>query len=149
MPVNINALLQQNQDADLLRFTTAGSVDDGKSTLIGRLLSDCKGIYEDQLAALQRDSKRLNREEVDLALLMDGLKAAADDFLERTVSMVLSLCEGVLGVLDGLLGTVNKILGLIQYVVNLLTKISDTIKIIVMVLRAIAAALAATVFGTS
>ncbi len=75
MSANINDLLQQNQDADLLRFTTAGSVDDGKSTLIGRLLSDCKGIYEDQLAALQRDSKRLNREEVDLALLMDGLKA--------------------------------------------------------------------------
>jgi bifunctional enzyme CysN/CysC len=71
----IEELLQQNRDADLLRFTTAGSVDDGKSTLIGRLLSDCKCIYEDQLAAMERDSKKLNREEVDLALLMDGLKS--------------------------------------------------------------------------
>ena len=67
----IEELLQQNRDADLLRFTTAGSVDDGKSTLIGRLLSDSKCIYEDQLAAMERDSKKLNREEVDLALLMD------------------------------------------------------------------------------
>jgi bifunctional enzyme CysN/CysC len=68
-------LLKQNERADLLRFSTAGSVDDGKSTLIGRLLFDCKCIYDDQLAAVHRDSKRLNREEVDLALLTDGLKA--------------------------------------------------------------------------
>jgi bifunctional enzyme CysN/CysC len=71
----VDQLLQRNRDSDLLRFTTAGSVDDGKSTLIGRLLNDCKSIYEDQLAAVRRDSKRLNREEVDLALLTDGLKA--------------------------------------------------------------------------
>src|SRR5574344_33693 len=62
-------------DMELLRFTTAGSVDDGKSTLIGRLLNDCKAIYDDQLAALNRDSRRLNRDTVDLALLTDGLKA--------------------------------------------------------------------------
>ena len=72
---DIEQFLKQNQEADVLRFTTAGSVDDGKSTLIGRLLSDCKCIYDDQLAALTADSKRLNREEVDLALLTDGLKA--------------------------------------------------------------------------
>jgi bifunctional enzyme CysN/CysC len=62
-------------DTDLLRFTTAGSVDDGKSTLIGRLLLDCRAIYEDHLAALASDSRRLNRECTDLALLTDGLKA--------------------------------------------------------------------------
>lgn len=73
--MNIDGFLEQNRHADLLRFSTAGSVDDGKSTLIGRLLTDCKCIYEDHLAALHRDSKKLNREEVDLALLMDGLKA--------------------------------------------------------------------------
>ncbi len=60
---------------DLLRFTTAGSVDDGKSTLIGRLLLDCRAVYEDHLAALAADSRRLNREVTDLALLTDGLKA--------------------------------------------------------------------------
>ncbi len=73
--MNVDELLKQNQESDLLRFTTAGSVDDGKSTLIGRMLSDSKNIYEDHLDALKRDSKRLNREEVDLALLTDGLKA--------------------------------------------------------------------------
>lgn len=73
--LDINELLEQNRDSDLLRFTTAGSVDDGKSTLIGRLLNDCKCIYEDHLEAVQKDSKKLNREEVDLALLTDGLKA--------------------------------------------------------------------------
>jgi bifunctional enzyme CysN/CysC len=73
--VDVHELLRQNEEAELLRFSTAGSVDDGKSTLIGRLLHDCKCIYDDQLAAVHRDSRRLNREEVDLALLTDGLKA--------------------------------------------------------------------------
>jgi len=73
--VDITQFLRQSQQADLLRFTTAGSVDDGKSTLIGRLLQDCKSIYEDHLDAVRKDSKKLNREGVDLALLMDGLKA--------------------------------------------------------------------------
>ncbi len=72
--INIDEMLQQNRDADLLRFTTAGSVDDGKSTLIGRLLNDCKCIYEDHLEALERDSQKLNRK-LDFALLTDGLKA--------------------------------------------------------------------------
>ena len=60
---------------DLLRFSTAGSVDDGKSTLIGRLLYDSKGIFEDQLAAIERTSRRRGYAQVDLALLTDGLRA--------------------------------------------------------------------------
>ncbi len=60
---------------DLLRFTTAGSVDDGKSTLIGRLLYDSKAIYEDQLEAVQRASALRGDDEVDLSLLTDGLRA--------------------------------------------------------------------------
>lgn len=60
---------------ELLRFTTAGSVDDGKSTLIGRLLYDSKSIFEDQLEAVKAASERLGNEEVNLALLTDGLRA--------------------------------------------------------------------------
>ena len=60
---------------ELLRFTTAGSVDDGKSTLIGRLLYDSKAIFEDQLEAVEQASKKRGDEYVDLALLMDGLRA--------------------------------------------------------------------------
>jgi len=59
----------------LLRFTTAGSVDDGKSTLIGRLLFDSKSIFEDQMDHIVQSSKRLGKEEVDLSLLTDGLRA--------------------------------------------------------------------------
>lgn len=71
----IENLLHQVQDADLLRFTTAGSVDDGKSTLIGRLLHDAKGIYEDQLASVQQASRKSGQQDIDYALLTDGLKA--------------------------------------------------------------------------
>ncbi len=60
---------------ELLRFTTAGSVDDGKSTLIGRLLYDSKSIFEDQLESIERTSKLKGYEHVDLALLTDGLRA--------------------------------------------------------------------------
>ncbi len=60
---------------DLLRFTTAGSVDDGKSTLIGRLLYDSKSIFEDQLEAMEQSSQRRGDEQVNLALLTDGLKS--------------------------------------------------------------------------
>ncbi len=60
---------------DLLRFTTAGSVDDGKSTLIGRLLYDSKSIFEDQLDAMEESSRKRGDENVNLALLTDGLKA--------------------------------------------------------------------------
>lgn len=62
-------------DMELLRFTTAGSVDDGKSTLIGRLLYDSKSIFEDQLEAVETASRRSGNEEVNLALLTDGLRA--------------------------------------------------------------------------
>ena len=60
---------------DLLRFTTAGSVDDGKSTLIGRLLYDSKSIFEDQLEAVEESSRKRGDENVNLALLTDGLRA--------------------------------------------------------------------------
>src|SRR6185436_15069623 len=62
-------------DMELLRFTTAGSVDDGKSTLIGRLLYDSKSIFEDQLEAIEKTSKQKGHDFVDLALLTDGLRA--------------------------------------------------------------------------
>lgn len=62
-------------DMDLLRFTTAGSVDDGKSTLIGRLFYDSKSIFEDQMEAIEKSSKSSGEEDVNLALLTDGLKA--------------------------------------------------------------------------
>lgn len=62
-------------DMDLLRFTTAGSVDDGKSTLIGRLLYDSKSIFEDQMEAIERASQKKGEEHVNLALLTDGLRA--------------------------------------------------------------------------
>ena len=75
--LNIKEFLDRDEQKDLLRFLTAGSVDDGKSTLIGRLLFDSKKIYEDQLDALERDSKRMGNagDHIDYALLLDGLKA--------------------------------------------------------------------------
>src|ERR1700742_3360299 len=74
---NIDTYLDRNQRKELLRFLTCGSVDDGKSTLIGRLLHDTQMIYEDQLAAVKRDSAKVGTTggEIDLALLTDGLKA--------------------------------------------------------------------------
>ena len=75
--LDIKAFLDKDEQKDLLRLLTAGSVDDGKSTLIGRLLFDSKKLYEDQLDALERDSKRMGNagEHIDYALLLDGLKA--------------------------------------------------------------------------
>ena len=74
---DITAYLEQHQNKDLLRFITCGSVDDGKSTLIGRLLYDSKMIFEDQLNELEADSKRVGTQgqEIDFALLVDGLAA--------------------------------------------------------------------------
>ncbi|MFY0677385.1 MAG: sulfate adenylyltransferase subunit CysN [Neptuniibacter sp.] len=74
---DIEEYLHQHENKELLRFLTCGSVDDGKSTLIGRLLHDSKMIYEDQLAAIQKDNERVGNagEELDLALLVDGLAA--------------------------------------------------------------------------
>lgn len=75
--MDIREFLDQDQKKDLLRLLTAGSVDDGKSTLIGRLLFDSKKLYDDQLSTLERDSKRIGHAggDIDYALLLDGLKA--------------------------------------------------------------------------
>ena len=74
---DIDAYLDQHQHKTMLRFITCGSVDDGKSTLIGRLLYDSKMIFEDQLSALESDSKKVGTQgqEIDFALLVDGLAA--------------------------------------------------------------------------
>ena len=75
---DIDAYLAQHENKELLRFLTCGNVDDGKSTLIGRLLHDSKMIYEDQLAAVQADSVKSGTNgagKIDLALLVDGLQA--------------------------------------------------------------------------
>src|ERR1700755_338785 len=66
---------------ELLRFATAGSVDDGKSTLIGRLLYDTKSIFEDQLSAVERTSKARGDEYVNLALLMEGFRAEREQVI--------------------------------------------------------------------
>ena len=71
----IDEFLEQEQHKELLRFTTAGSVDDGKSTLIGRLLYDSKGVYEDQLASVKKASVNRSAGPIDFSLLTDGLKA--------------------------------------------------------------------------
>ncbi|NQZ11323.1 MAG: sulfate adenylyltransferase subunit CysN, partial [Algicola sp.] len=74
---DILAYLHQQEHKELVKFLTCGSVDDGKSTLIGRLLHDSKLIFEDQLAAIKQDSQKFNNtdQEFDLALLVDGLQA--------------------------------------------------------------------------
>src|SRR6266404_197608 len=74
---DIDQYLKAHEHKSLLRFITCGSVDDGKSTLIGRLLYDSKMIFEDQLAALESDSKKMGTQggKLDLALLVDGLAA--------------------------------------------------------------------------
>ena len=76
-PSDVKAWLAEQQDKELLRFITCGSVDDGKSTLIGRLLFETRQIFDDQLAALEADSKRVGTQgqEIDFALLVDGLAA--------------------------------------------------------------------------
>jgi sulfate adenylyltransferase large subunit len=70
-----DSFLQQELKKDLLRFTTAGSVDDGKSTLIGRLLHDAKGVYEDQLASVKKSKVNRSNGLIDFSLLTDGLRA--------------------------------------------------------------------------
>ncbi|MFT4993812.1 MAG: sulfate adenylyltransferase subunit 1, partial [Paraglaciecola sp.] len=77
LKADILGYLDQHEKKDMLRFLTCGSVDDGKSTLIGRLLHDSKMIFEDQLAAITKDSKKMGTtgEKVDLALLVDGLQS--------------------------------------------------------------------------
>jgi sulfate adenylyltransferase subunit 1 len=77
LQADILGYLDQHEKKDMLRFLTCGSVDDGKSTLIGRLLHDSKMIFEDQLAAITKDSKKVGTtgDKVDLALLVDGLQS--------------------------------------------------------------------------
>ena len=71
---DINAYLVKHENKTLLKLLTSGSVDDGKSTLIGRLLHDSKMVYEDQLAAIKSSRKTIaNEEQLDLALLVHGL----------------------------------------------------------------------------
>ena len=82
MTSNIREFLDADERKSLLRLLTAGSVDDGKSTLIGRLLFDSKKLYEDQLQALERDSRRVGNAgagQIDYALLLDGLKAEREE----------------------------------------------------------------------
>src|ERR1700726_5350948 len=73
--VDIESFLRQNEEKELLRLSTAGSVDDGKSTLIGRLLVDSKGVYEDQIAAVRKASVNQSAGSLDFALLTDGFRA--------------------------------------------------------------------------
>src|SRR4029077_12787614 len=72
---DIEAFIRQNEEKDLLRLSTAGSVDDGKSTLIGRLLYDSKGAYEDQIASARKASVNQSAGPLDFALLTDGLRS--------------------------------------------------------------------------
>jgi len=71
----IEQFLEEERGKDLLRFTTAGSVDDGKSTLIGRLLYDSRNVYEDQLRSVTKASVNRSAGPIDFSLLTDGLRA--------------------------------------------------------------------------
>jgi sulfate adenylyltransferase subunit 1 (EFTu-like GTPase family) len=72
---SIERFLAHEQGKTLLRFTTAGSVDDGKSTLIGRLLYDSHNVYEDQVRSIAKFSANRGHDQIDLSLLTDGLRA--------------------------------------------------------------------------
>ena len=94
----VEAYLHAQQHKSLLRFLTCGSVDDGKSTLIGRLLHDTRQIYEDQLSTLHNDSKRhgTQGEKLDLALLVDGLQAEREQGITIDVAYrLIWLKEGI------------------------------------------------------
>ena len=89
---DILACLAQHERKELLRFLTCGNVDDGKSTLIGRLLHDSKMIYEDHLEAITRDSKKVGTtgDDIDLALLVDGLQAEREQGITIDVAYRIS-----------------------------------------------------------
>ena len=80
---SIEEFLEQEHQKQLLRFTTAGSVDDGKSTLIGRLLYDSKGVYEDQLASVKNASVNRSAGPIDFSLLTDGLRAEREQGISK------------------------------------------------------------------
>lgn len=88
MAEDVSAYLKENQKKSLLRFITCGSVDDGKSTLIGRLLYDSKMLFDDQLAQLEADSKKQGTrgQNVDFALLVDGLAAVREQGITTDVA---------------------------------------------------------------
>jgi hypothetical protein len=93
---DILAYLKLHEEKDMLRFLTCGSVDDGKSTLIGRMLHDSKMIFEDQLEAIEKDSKKSGTQgdDIDLALLVDGLQYLQKyyhDFLQFLQSLEITL----------------------------------------------------------
>ena len=92
---DIDKYLEIHQHKTMLRFITCGSVDDGKSTLIGRLLYDSKMIFEDQLATLEADSKRVGTqgEGIDFALLVDGLAAEREQGITIDVAYRF-FCDG-------------------------------------------------------
>src|SRR5437870_11393889 len=85
---DIEQYLKSHEHKSLLRFITCGSVDDGKSTLIGRLLYESKMLFEDQLAALEADSKRggIDGADLHLALLLDGLSAEREQHITIDVA---------------------------------------------------------------
>src|SRR4029434_6056720 len=95
LSTDIEQYLRQHETKSLLRFITCGSVDDGKSTLIGRLLYEAKSLFEDQLAAVEADSKRWGTQggEIDFALLLDGLAAERDHAI--TVALVYRFSSGL------------------------------------------------------
>ena len=99
---DIDAYLESHQNKSLLRFITCGSVDDGKSTLIGRLLYDSKMIFEDQLAQLEADSKKVGTQgqEIDFALLVDGLAAEREQGI--TIDVAYRFFDGVKRKLSGI-----------------------------------------------
>ena len=74
-PFDVAAFLERDHRKDLLRFTTAGSVDDGKSTLIGRLLYDSQNVYEDQIRSIAKSTINRSAGKIDLSLVTDGLRA--------------------------------------------------------------------------
>ncbi|MDB6984459.1 sulfate adenylyltransferase subunit CysN [Escherichia coli] len=111
----VEAWMIAQQHKSLLRFLTCGSVDDGKSTLIGRLLHDTRQIYEDQLSSLHNDSKRhgTQGEKLDLALLVDGLQAEREqgitiDVAYRYFSTETSTCELAILLIDARKGVLDQ-----------------------------------------
>ena len=95
-PMELEQFIETQENKSLLRFITCGSVDDGKSTLIGRLLYDSQQIYDDQLASLEIDSKKVGTQgsEIDFALLVDGLSAEREQGITIDVAYRYFSTEG-------------------------------------------------------
>ena len=103
----INQYLKEQASLDLLRFITCGSVDDGKSTLIGRMLYESQMIFDDQVASLKNDSKKhgTQGEDIDFALLVDGLSAEREQEL-----LLMSLIVFFLVVKENLLWLIHLVM---------------------------------------